>query len=155
VKRILVALIAVVALGGVAVPMALGASAAKATGDVDWVYGAYTGHVNFNAQGTTTDAKGQLAYTNSAGAYLNGVVTCFKQVDAKTAVFSGTITDGSPDYMTPANPYFIAKVVDNGTPGTAGPDTIAVFANDGGRDCSIDPIGNVHANVTNGNLVVH
>jgi hypothetical protein len=155
VKNILVALIAVVAVVAVAVPMALAASAPKATGNVDWVYGAYTGNVTFTAQGTTTDAKGQLDYTNNTGAFLHGVVTCFKQVDAKTAVFSGKITDGSPDYVAPANPYFIAKVVDNGTPGKAGPDTIAVFANDGGTDCSVDPIGAVHADVTNGNLVVH
>ena len=50
----------------------------------------------FQRQGTTKDAKGQLSYTDSTGNYLNGVVTCFNQVDAKTAVFSGTITDGSP-----------------------------------------------------------
>ena len=139
-KKILVALIAVIAVVAVAVPMALAGSAPKATGDVDWAYGAVTGNVTFNAQGTTTDAKGQLQYTDSSGNYLNGVVTCFKQVDAKTAVFSGTITDGSPGYLTPANPYFIAKVVDNGTPGKAGPDQIAVWANAGGTNCAADPI---------------
>ena len=135
--------------------MALAGSAPKATGDVDWAYGAYTGNVTFNAQGTTTDAKGQLEYTNNTGNFLNGVVTCFKQVDAKTAVFSGKITDGSPDYVAPANPYFIAKVVDNGTPGKAGPDKIAIYANAGGTNCAADPIDDDLADVTSGNLVVH
>jgi hypothetical protein len=154
VKKILVALLTAVVAVGIAVPMALGASAPKATGGVDWVYGASTGHVSFNAQGTTTDAKGQLSYTDSTGNYLNGVVTCFKQVDSKTAVFSGTITDGSPSYLTPANPYFIAKVVDNGTPGTAGPDQIAVWANQGPTSCA-DSFSPQTAVVTGGNLVAH
>ena len=70
-------------------------------------------------------------------------------------MFSGKITDESPGYLTPADPYFIAKVVDNGMPGTAGPNRIAVWANVGGTDCLQDPIHDDLANVTNGNLVVH
>ena len=102
------------------------------------------------------NAKGQLAATDGIpGGFLNGVVTCFKQIDSKTAIFSGTITDGSSYYMVGANPYFKAKVVDNGTPGKAGPDTISIYANTGGTDCSDDNIGTDAANVTGGNLVVH
>ena len=119
---------------------------------MDLTYGTATGNVTFDAQGTTTSAKGQLAYTDSSGAYLNGVVTCFSMV-GKTAVFSGTITSGSPGYMV-ANPYFVAKVVDGSTSGAAA-DKIAVWANVGGTDCSGDPIGTGLAPVTSGNLVVH
>ena len=152
-KRILLIGLAALVAVSIAVPVALGASAPKATGNVDWVYGpAVTGNVTFDAQGTTTDAKGQLAYTNSVGQFLNGVVTCFKKIDSKTAVFSGTITDGSPVFT--ANPYFVAKVVDNGSSGAAGPDTIAVFVNDVPQNCSVDP-GADHADVTSGNLTVH
>ena len=63
-----------------------------------------------------------------------------------------TITDGSPVYM--ANPYFVAKVVDNGSSGASGPDTIAVFVDDVIQNCSDDP-GNIHVDVTSGNLTVH
>ena len=137
-KRLLLAAVAVVAIGA-AVPAALAAPAPKATGDVDWSYApsATTGHVSFNAQGTITDAKGELVYSDSTGGQLHGVVTCYKQVNATTAVFSGKITDGSPGYVAPADPYFVAKVVDNGTPGTAGPDKIAVWANAGPRSCDV------------------
>ena len=36
--------------------------------------------------------------------WLHGVVTSYRQIDAHTAVFAGTITGGSPDYTdtTPA-----------------------------------------------------
>ncbi len=151
-RKILLSGLAAVVAMSIAVPVALGASAPKATGNVDWVFGSVTGNVTFDAQGTTTDAKGQLAYTNSVGEFLNGVVTCFNKIDSKTAVFSGTITDGSPVYM--ANPYFVAKVVDNGSSGAAGPDTIAVFVDDVAQNCSDNP-GDIHADVTSGNLTVH
>ena len=120
------------------------------------MFGANTGHVSFTAQQTSPyfDGKGQLVYSDSLGGYLHGVVTCFNQVGDHAAVFSGVITDGSPDYMAPPNPYFIAKVVDNGTPGTAGPDQIAVWANEGPHSC-VRGLDTKLADVTNGNLDVH
>ncbi len=68
-------------------------------------------------------------------------------------MFSGTITGGNPFYLTSPNPYFIAKVVDNGTPG-AGADKIAVYANHGDA-CSGDVFGTDLADVTSGDIVVH
>ena len=66
-----------------------------ATGDVTWDYqGIVTGTVSFNANAT----GGSLDYQNSNGLWLHGVVTSYRQIDAHTAVFAGTITDGSPDY---------------------------------------------------------
>jgi hypothetical protein len=109
---------------GAVVPAALAAPSPKATGDVDWVYGSVTGNVTFSAQGTPADAKGELVYTDSTGARLHGAVAWYVQIDPKTAVFGGTITEGSAGYLGSANPYFVAKVVDNGTPrgGWAGQD---------------------------------
>ena len=124
----------------------------KATGNVNWVYGrtGSTGNVTFNAQGTKTSATGELAFTDSTGDSLNGVVTCFERINDTTAVFSGTITSGNPAYLAAANPYFIAKVVDNG----AADDRIAVYANHGDA-CAGDVFGTDLADVTSGNLVVH
>jgi hypothetical protein len=168
-KRLFLAAIAVIAIGAV-VPAALAApspkpmpatvapSSPKATGDVDWSYApsATTGHVTFNAQATPTDAKGDLVYTDSTGSQLRGAVTWYKQLDSKSALFGGPITSGRPAYLAPANPYFVAKVVDNGTPGTAGPDKIAVWANVGPQSSPTDdPIGSDLASVTGGNLIVH
>ena len=98
----------------------------SATGNVTWDYNRLvTGTVIFNADAT----GGTLAYKNSNGMWLNGVVTSYRQIDAHTAVFAGTITDGSLDYTDyhPGTDYFFAKVVD-GTSGS--PDQIAVLAND-------------------------
>ena len=91
--------------------------------------------------------------TNSWGYSLTGDVTCFNRIDAKTAVFSGTITDATL-YATPG--YFIAKVIDNGSSG----DKIVVFVNEHGNancsDPSLDgsPGSDILADVTSGNLVV-
>ena len=99
---------------------------ARATGDVTWDYqGIVTGTVSFNANAT----GGSLDYKNSNGTWLHGVVTSYRQIDAHTAVFAGTITDGSPDYTvnhTDGPDYFFAKVVDGGTSGSNG-DQIAVL----------------------------
>ena len=95
-----------------------------ANGNVTWDYqGTVTGTVRFDANA----AGGSLAYTNSNGMWLNGVVTSYRQIDAHTAVFAGTITGGSADYTInhPGADYFFAKVVDNGSNG----DQIAVLAN--------------------------
>jgi hypothetical protein len=123
-----------------------------ATGNVDWVYdpNGSTGNVTFTAHGTKASAKGELTYTDSKGDALNGVVTCFERIDAQTAVFSGTITGGNPFYLTSPNPYFIAKVVDNGAEG----DQIAVYANHGDA-CSGDVFGTDLADVTSGDIVIH
>ena len=131
-----------------------------ANGDVNFAVelgdpiGLLTGNVTFAAQGTTTNATGQLAMTNSLGWHLNGDVTCFNRIDAKTAVFSGSITDASP---LPTPGYFIAKVIDNGSSG----DKIVVFVNEHGTANCSDPAndglpgGDILADVTSGNLVVH
>ena len=109
-----------------------------ATGDVGFAVqlggeiGLLTGNVKFDAQGTTDNATGQLTMTNSLGYSLNGVVTCFNRIDAKTAVFSGTITDATL-YATPG--YFIAKVIDNGSAG----DQIVVFVNEHGTTACWTP----------------
>jgi hypothetical protein len=128
----------------------------KATGGVNRAINGVTGHVSFTAQGTTAAAKGELVYQDSAGHYLHGVVDCYRQVDAKTAVFSGTFTDASPNY-SPNPGVFYAAVIDNGTSGTKGPDEIAVLANDPTfTTCEQLPsYGGPYADVTGGNLDVH
>jgi len=124
-----------------------------ATGDVTWDYeGLITGHVSFNANAT----GGSLDYQNSNGQWLHGVVTSYRQIDDHTAVFAGTIIDGSDDYTvnhTDGPDYFFAKVVDNGSTG----DQIAVLANDvPSTDASGDYDMSLGAGmVTGGNLVVH
>ena len=119
-----------------------------------WDYqGIVTGTVKFDADAT----GGSLDYTNSNGQWLHGVVTSYRQIDAHTAVFAGTITDGSPDYTDyhPGTDYFFAKVVDGGTSGSNG-DQIAVLANEGPADASGDYDMSQGAGiVTGGNLVVH
>ena len=112
-----------------------------------------TGNVEFAAEGTPTKGTGHLTMTNDWGYSLTGAVTCFNRIDAKTAVFSGTITDATK-YAIPG--YFIAKVVDNGSAG----DKIVVFVNEhGNADCSDPSDGSdgsdILADVTSGNLVVH
>jgi len=127
-----------------------------ATGDVTWDYqGSITGTVKFDAKAT----GGSLHYTNSNGQWLDGVVTSYRQIDDHTAVFAGTITDGSLDYTDyhPGTDYFFAKVVDGGTPGSNG-DKIAVLANAGfdpalGADQDYD-MSQGAGIVTVGNLVV-
>jgi hypothetical protein len=125
-----------------------------ATGDVTWDYqGLVTGHVSFTANAT----GGSLDYQNSNGQSLHGVVTSYRQIDAHTAVFAGTITGGSLDYTEyHAGPdYSFAKVVDNGSNG----DEIAVLANAGfdpalGADQDYDR-SQGSGIVTGGNLVVN
>jgi hypothetical protein len=135
--------------------LAGGNPAPKATGSVDWTYqGIVTGHVSFDAN---TKTGGSLDYQNSNGAWLHGVVTSYRQIDDHTAVFAGTITDGSLDYTEGhAGPdYFFAKVVDGGTSGSNG-DQIAVLANEGPTDASGDyDMFQGNGTVTGGNLVVH
>ena len=61
--------------------------------------------------------------------WLHGVVTWYRQIDAHTAVFVGTITDGSSDFVDYTDPdVFYVKVVDGGSNG----DQIAVLANQPG-----------------------
>jgi hypothetical protein len=64
-RKIVVAVVALVAIG-IAVPMALGVPAPKATGGVDFTFptesGSVNAHASFTAQGTTVDAKGQIQY---------------------------------------------------------------------------------------------
>jgi hypothetical protein len=130
----------------------------SATGDVTWNFqGSITGTVKFDAKAT----GGSLHYTNSNGQWLEGVVTSYRQIDDHTAVFAGTITDGSDDYTInhEGADYFFAKVVDGGTPGSNG-DQIAVLAN-AGFDPALGAAGNDYdmslgsGIVTAGNLVVH
>jgi hypothetical protein len=123
----------------------------SATGDVTWNFqGTVDGTLKFNADQT----GGSLDYTNSNGMWLHGVVTSYRQIDDHTAVFAGTITDGSADYTVnhEGPDYFFAKVVDGGTSG----DQVAVLANEGPTDASGDYDLSLGSGiVTGGNLVVH
>jgi hypothetical protein len=125
-----------------------------ATGDVTWKYqDSIIGTVKFNADAT----GGSLDYqNNSNGMWLHGVVTSYRQIDDHTAVFAGTIIDGSDDYTvnhTDGPDYFFAKVVD-GTSGS--PDQIAVLGNEGPTNASGDYDMSQGAGiVTAGDLVVH
>jgi len=125
-----------------------------ATGNVTWNFqNVVTGTVQFDANQT----GGSLHYTNSDGGLLDGVVTSYRQIDAHTAVFAGTITGGSDNYTVnhPGPDYFFAKVVDGGTPGSNG-DQIAVLANEGPTDASGDyDMSQGSGIVTSGNLVVN
>jgi hypothetical protein len=154
-KKLILGLVVMAATAAILVPLATaGQSPHHATGSVDWNYqGTITGHVSFNANEKT---GGTLDYQNSNGQWLHGVVTSYRQIDDHTAVFAGTITDGSPDYTTSHDgpDYFFAKVVD-GTSGS--PDQIAVLANEGPTDAATgDYAMSLGAGiVTGGNLVVH
>lgn len=155
-QKVVLGLLAAAVTAAVAVPAAVAApSPAHATGDVAWDYnGVVTGHVSFNANQKT---GGSLDYQNSKGQWLHGVVTSYRQIDDHTAVFAGTITDGSPDYTTghEGDDYFFAKVVDGGTSGSKG-DQIAVLANEGPTSVSDDYDMSLGSGiVTGGNLVVH
>ena len=96
-KKVIFGLLVAAVTAAIAVPLAVaGSSPAHATGDVTWDYqGIVTGHVSFNANMKT---GGSLDYQNSTGMWLHGVVTSYRQIDDHTAVFAGTITDGSLDY---------------------------------------------------------
>lgn len=110
----------------------------KATSDaLTWTFDSGDTHVT----GTTTfnvdkDGSGALTYTASDGHVLYGSVTpgTYQKIDAHTAVFGGTITAGSADYL--ANPlganYFTVKIVDGGAPQDGTGDIIAVLANQDG-----------------------
>jgi len=161
-KKVITALLVAAATAAIAVPLAIAASPAHSTGDVTWDYqGIVTGQVKFDANAKT---GGSLDYQNSNGQWLHGVVTSYRQIDDHTAVFAGTITDGSLDYTAghPGSDYFFAKVVDGGTSGRNG-DQIAVLANagykelaNGAPDISGDYDMSQGAGiVTAGNLVVH
>ena len=153
-KNVLVAALALVAIG-TAVPVAMSGPVGKATGDVGWTYISPTGPVNahatFTAQGTTVDAKGQIQYQDDVGAF-QGVVDCYQPLSGTAAGFSGTISDSSGQYATDL--YFDAVVFDNGTPGTAGPDQIAVETDVVPILCSNLAQSHHPWDVTSGNLVV-
>ena len=96
--------------------------------------------------------------SSGASLLVRRVVTSYRELGDHTAVFAGTITDGSLDYTDRhAGPdYFPAKVVDGGTSGSKG-DQIAVLANDvPSTDASGDyDMSQGSGIVTGGNLVVH
>jgi hypothetical protein len=148
-KAILVLAVALVA--AVLVPLAVASSSPQhSTGSVDWNYqGNVTGHVNFDANAKT---GGSLDYQDSTGGWIHGVVQDYKQIDDHTAVFTGTITDGSQNYTIPG--HFYAKVVDGGSSGKQG-DQIAVLANAGPQNVNDPVYAGPMADVTGGNLVVH
>jgi hypothetical protein len=153
-KKLILGLLVAAATAAIAVPLAFAASPSSpqhATGDVTWNYFGLTGHVSFDANAKT---GGSLDYQNSEGGWLHGVVEEYRQIDETTAVFTGTLTDGT--YL-PVPGHFYAIVKDNGTPGSEGPDQIAVLANWApGPQHVGDPVyGGPFADVTGGNLVVH
>lgn len=170
-RKIILGLVAATA---VAAPIAVAGSAnaapapaPKANGSVTWTVGDVTGTVTFDANNKT---GGTLDYVNNSnGMWLHGVVApgTVKVLDDRTAIFGGTITAGSTDYLS--NPrganYFTAKVVDGGTSGRNG-DMIAVLANQDGfgnwlvsTDSSVSASYPMHSDtagtVTGGNLTVH
>ena len=145
-KKLILGLLVAAVTAAIAVPLAVaGPSPAHATGSVDWTFqGAVTGHVSFNANAKT---GGSLDYQNSDGGWLHGVVDAGSYTqNGNTVQFSGTITDGSWNYMVPGA-HFTAVVTDGGTSGSKG-DQIAVFANEPAQ-------AGVFADVTGGNLSLH
>jgi hypothetical protein len=158
-KKVILGLLVAAVAAAIAVPLAVaGPSLALATGNVTWDYqDKVTGTVIFDANKKT---GGSLDYQNSNGDWLHGVVTpgSYRQIEPNTAVFVGTITDGSSNYTeNHVGPdYFYAEVVDKGTSGSHG-DQIAVLANEPGFD-NINADYDMSAGsgiVTAGNLVVH
>src|SRR6476660_2070095 len=115
-KKVILGLLIAAVTAAIAVPLAVaGSSPTHATGNVTWDYkGLVTGTVSFNANQKT---GGSLDYQNSNGMWLHGVVSSYRQIDPHTAVFAGTITDGSLDYTErhAGTDYFFAKVVDGGS----------------------------------------
>src|SRR6476646_10750885 len=111
-KKVILGLLVIAVTAAIAVPMAIAAApTGLATGNVTWDYkGLVTGTVIFNANQKT---GGSLDYQNSNGMWLHGAVSSYRQIDDHTAVFAGTITDGSADYTVnhPGTDYFFAKVV--------------------------------------------
>src|SRR5262249_47244494 len=97
-KKVIFGLLVAAVTAAIAAPVAVaGPTPAHATGTVTWDYqGQVPGTVVFNANAKT---GGSLDYQNSWGQWLHGVVDNYKQIDANTAVFTGTITAGSDDYL--------------------------------------------------------
>jgi len=100
-KKVIFGLLVAAVTAAIAVPLAVaGPSPAHATGNVTWSFHDngtgkdYTGTVIFNANEKT---GGSLDYQNNTGQWLHGVVDSYKQFDANTVVFTGTITAGSDD----------------------------------------------------------
>jgi hypothetical protein len=132
----------------------------KATGGI-WMEGAsgvWVEHVTFNAQGTETDAKGQINFYETKNGALwqqfHGIVDCYFQQDNE-AWFSGTVDDltlGTGN--TNGHLIFQVHAVDNGEGANALADRFEFSrpAALGAGPCG----GQEHGSpVTSGNLQVH
>jgi hypothetical protein len=121
------------AVGLVGAGSAVGApSGGSASGGANFVTsGGFNDHRSFNAQGTATDAKGQIEsrvtdpVTGARVRQFHGTVTCYRQLGPKDALLGGRITDdqGNPPEET-AGDYFLWHVQDNGEGAKAPPDMI-------------------------------
>jgi hypothetical protein len=156
-KKIIFAMVVAVATAAIVLPLAVaGPSPAHANGNVTWKFHDdpngtdYTGTVIFNANEKT---GGSLDYQNNTGQWLHGVVDNYKQINANTVVFTGTITAGSDDYL-PGTGHFYAKVVDGGSSGVQG-DKIAVLANAGPQSVNDPLYDGPMGDVSGGNLSLH
>jgi len=105
-----------------------------------------TGSLDWNKTG------GSLDYQDSTGGWIHGVVQDYQQINDNTAVFTGTITDGSQNQTIPG--HFDARVIDGGSSGKQG-HQIAVLANAGPQSVNDPVYAGPMADVTAGNLVVH
>jgi hypothetical protein len=120
-------------IGLVGAGSAVGApSGGKASGGTNFVSsGGFNDHRSFTAQGTSTDAKGQIEsrvtdpVTGARVRQFHGVVTCYRQLGPKEALLGGVITDdqGNPPEEV-AGDYFLWHVQDNGEGAKAAPDMI-------------------------------
>ena len=156
--------VAVMASAALAIAVAGSAIAAgggpKATGGVKFITAeGGNGKANFNAQPTSTGAKGtvQVVITGVANvADFKGDVTCYSQT-GQTARFSGRIVKGSalvssgPQEGQPATGYRIT-VVDTGEPGN-GNDQIRVQRTPDVPDCNADT--DAPRDILTGNIQVH
>ena len=128
---------------------ATAAPAPKATGGAGLVAGGVALHISFNAQGTLTDAKGQVQYKASNGNSFHGRVDCYNQA-GNNATFSGVITKGEG---TTASGYFLVNVTDNGEGDTAtGPDLLRVQQSGAPFSCAAVEPGLLP--ITEGNIQV-
>jgi hypothetical protein len=143
-KRGVIALAAVLVLASAALAVAA-ATGGKATGGVNHTTVAgFQAHRSFNAQGTPTDAKGQVEtritdpVTGALVRQWHGEVDCYQPLDATTARFSGVVTNSQGGEEVEGE-YFRWTVRDNGEGANAPPDQIAAerFANKPASACTL------------------
>jgi hypothetical protein len=159
IKGLALALIPVATVAALAGTASAADSTPKANGSVTWDYqGVVTGSVTFNANNKT---GGSLDYQANDGHWLHATINpgSYMAGANHSALFTGVITSGSPDYLvTPAgaaNPFIVLQVVDGGTSGRNG-DRIAVYANERSEaDAATTTLAADNSGVvTSGNLTI-